>query len=108
MEGQFIWHVLPGASTIEIKKRVQKHLNWRNPESFDQRIIFMSLFHDIAWRKKVNTETCLRSDKEVTAFPAQHKPGRWCFWEAASENTWWNDNLQPTSEKMIDCRIPDG
>ena len=53
---QFIWPVLPGASTVDIKERVQKHLNGPNPEYSDERIIFMFMFNDIEWIKKDNTE----------------------------------------------------
>ena len=108
MERQFIWHVLPGASTLEIKKHTQKHLNEQNPETSDHRIIFMSLLNDIEWTKKVNTETCLHNAKDVAAFAAQFKPRHWCFVGPASENTWWNEKLQRTSKKMKNCRIADG
>ena len=83
-------------------------LNEQNPESFDHRIIFMFLLNDIGWRKKVNTETCLHSAKDVAAYAAQFKPRQWCFVGPASENTWWNEKLQRTSKKMIYCRIADG
>ena len=32
-EVPFMWHVMPGASTLDIKKRVQTYLNGRNAES---------------------------------------------------------------------------
>ena len=34
-EVQFIWHVLPCASTLDIQKHIQTYLNGRNPESFE-------------------------------------------------------------------------
>ena len=48
-EVQFIWHVVPGVSTIEIAKMCLEYLNGQNPESFDERIMFMSLFNYIGW-----------------------------------------------------------
>ena len=81
-EVQFIWHVLPGASTLDIKKYIRRCLNGQILEPFDERIIFMSLFNDIEWTKKGDTETCSYNAKEVAAFGTQFKP----------ENTWWNGN----------------
>ena len=53
--------MLPGASTLDIKKHIQECFN---SESFDEKIIFMSMFND-----------------------TQLKPGHWCFVGPASENT---------------------
>ena len=64
---QFIWHVLPGASTLHIKKHIQRCVNGQTPKSFDEEITFMSMFNDIDLRKKGNTETCLHNAKEVAA-----------------------------------------
>ena len=85
---QFIWHVLPGVSTIEIKMHIQKHLDWQIPKSFDERIVYMS--KDIEWTKKGNTETCLHNVTEVVAIAALSKPKHWCLLGTASENTWWS------------------
>ena len=46
-EVQFIWHVFPGASPLEIKRHIREHLNVQNPGAFDERIMFMSRFNDI-------------------------------------------------------------
>ena len=54
----FICHVQPGALTLDIEKRIQRYLNGQNPESFDEGIIFMSIFNDIEGTKN-NTKTCL-------------------------------------------------
>ena len=43
-EMQFSWRVLPGAS-IDIKKHIQEYLNSEPPESFDEEIIFKSIFN---------------------------------------------------------------
>ena len=45
-ELQFIWHVLQGASTLHIKTHIQRCVNGQTPESFDEGIIFMSMFND--------------------------------------------------------------
>ena len=67
---QFI-HVLAGASTLAIKKHVQGYLDWQNPESFEEKIILMSMFKDIEWTKKGSKEACLHNATEVSAFVTQ-------------------------------------
>ena len=47
----------------------------QHTDSLENRIIFMSMFNDIGWTKKGNTETCLHKAKEVAAFATQSKPG---------------------------------
>ena len=74
-EVQLIWHVLPGASTHDIKNYFQRYLDGQNPEFFDERIIFISMFNDIEWTLRSSTETCLPNAKEVEAFAATFKPG---------------------------------
>ena len=64
-EVQLIWHVLPGASTIDTKKHIQRYVNGQTPESLHERIIFISMFNDSERTKKSNTETCVHSAKEV-------------------------------------------
>ena len=35
-EAQFVWHVLPGASTLDIKKPIQRYVNREIPEFLDE------------------------------------------------------------------------
>ena len=67
-EIQFVWHVLPGASTIDTNKLVQSRLNGLDPQLFEERIVFLSMFNDIDWTIKVKTEICLHNAKGVAAF----------------------------------------
>ena len=53
------WHVLPGASTKQIKKYIQENFNGQIQESFYERILSMSLSTGIEWTEKGNTDTCL-------------------------------------------------
>ena len=62
-------------------------LNGTTPEFFnDRRIIFMSLFNDINWAKKGNTEIGMDNAEEVVAFATQFKPGHWCFFWTGNSN----------------------
>ena len=45
-EVRLIWLVLPGASTIQIKKDNQEYLNGQTPESTDETIIVISVFYE--------------------------------------------------------------
>ena len=74
------------------RSTVPRYLSRQNPESFDERIIFTSMFKHTEWTKEGNTETCLHNAKEVTTCATEFKPGHWCFLGPASENTWWNAN----------------
>ena len=104
---QFIWHGLPGASTLEIKKDIQKYLNGQNPESFDGKIIFMSMFNDIEWTKKGSTETCLRDAKEVAAYATQFKPE--LVLPGARVRKYVRERALPrSSRKMRYCRVVHG
>ena len=91
-EVQFIWHVLPGASAIDIKRNFQKYLNGQNPESLHERI---------------NTENCLHTSKEVAAFATQFKPGHWCFLARVRKYV-VERKFQRTSRILRCCRIADG
>ena len=62
----------------------------------------MSMFNDIEWRKKGNTEKCLHNATEVDAFATKFKPVHWCFLEPASESAWWNAN---STEPQGKCDI---
>ena len=94
-EVQFIWHISP---TLDIKKRIQKYLNWQHPESCGSYSCLCSSTtlkeKETQFRKFFsNTETCLlHGAKDVAACATQFKPGHWCFQGPASENTWWNGN----------------
>ena len=74
-------------------------LDRQTPESFDERIMLMSVLNAIEWTKKGNTEACLPNAKEVAAFATQFKPGHWCFLRPASENTCWNENSNELKRK---------
>ena len=49
------------------------------PEQFNDKIIFMSMYNDIAWEEKGNTANYARR------FPR----GRWSFWGRGSGKKWY-------------------
>ena len=47
---EFEWNIFPGFSTLELVREIQKFMsNMGEPEQFQGRIIFMSMFGDIIW-----------------------------------------------------------
>ena len=58
---EFDWNILPGRTSLQILQRIQSDLQGRNiePEKFEDRIIFMSMFNDIDWTAKGNEEKCI-------------------------------------------------
>ena len=47
---EFEWNIFPGFSTLELVREVQKFMsNMGEPEQFQGRIIFMSMFNGIIW-----------------------------------------------------------
>ena len=47
---EFEWNIFPGFTTLQLIREVQKFMNKMDePEQFQGRIIFMSMFNDIIW-----------------------------------------------------------
>ena len=54
---EFQWNVFQGHTTMELPKEIQMKMATRGirPEEFEDPIIFMSMFNDIDWTKKGNS-----------------------------------------------------
>ena len=59
------------------------------PEQFEGRIIFMSLYNDSKWRKRVNTEKCETNSVTVANNARRFLLGRWSFLGPGSEKNWY-------------------
>ena len=64
MDGEPIeieWNIFPGLTSLEILQEIQEDVQDRNiePEDFEDRIIFMSMFNNIEWIQRGNSETCI-------------------------------------------------
>ena len=62
MQTEFEWKIFPGFTTLDILEEIQNCMKEQQcePEQFKDRIIFMSMFNDIAWREKENAEKCIK------------------------------------------------
>ena len=54
MQTEFEWKMLPGFTTLDILEEIQKIMEGVQcePEQFNDRIIFMSMYNDIVWGEK--------------------------------------------------------
>ena len=58
------------------------------PEQFQGRIFFMSMFNDIIWRIKDNEQECIANATLVSVFAKRFPAGRWSFFGPGSEKKW--------------------
>ena len=64
---EFECNIFPGFSTLELVREVQKFMSkMGEPEQFQGRIIFMSLFNDIIWGYKDNETECIANSTLVS------------------------------------------
>ena len=57
---EFEWKNVPGFTTLGILEEIQNLMTELQcePEHFKGRITFLSMYNDIVWRERGNTETC--------------------------------------------------
>ena len=58
--------------------------------SFEDRIIFMSMFNDTIWRK--HDQNCISNAEQVKDYVMKFKPGHWTFLGPGSETRWCGDS----------------
>ena len=63
------WNIFPGFTTLQLVDKVQEFMNkMGDPEQFQGRIIFMSMFNDIIWRSTDNERECIANATLVSLF----------------------------------------
>ena len=77
--------MFPGFTT-EIQK-IMTELQ-REPEQFKDRIIFMSMYNDIVWEERGNTEECEKISFVVANYARRFPLGRRSFLGPGSEKKW--------------------
>ena len=66
---EFEWNIFPGFTTLQLINKVQKFMsNMGEPERFQGRIIFMTMFNDILWRNEDNEKECTANFTLVCLF----------------------------------------
>ena len=59
------------------------------PEQFKGRVIFMSMYNDIVWGERRNTEKCIMNSDTVANYARRFLLGRWSFLGPGSEKKWY-------------------
>ena len=87
---EFEWNIFPGLTSLEILQKIQKDLQNQNiePVSFEERIIFMSMFNDIDWTKRGNSERCTSNSEHVKSYAERFSRGHWTFLGPGDEKKW--------------------
>ena len=87
---EFEWNIFPGFNTLELVREVQKFMSkMGEPEQFQGRIIFMSMFNDIIWGNEDNETECIANSTLVSLFAERFPAGRWSFLGTGSETKWY-------------------
>ena len=58
------------------------------PEKYTDRIIFTSVYNDIEWREKGNTERCEYNSQTAANYARRFPRGRWSFMGLGTEKKW--------------------
>ena len=97
---EFEWNMFPGFTTLQLVQEVQKFMNkMSDPEQFQGRIIFMSMFNDIVWRIQDNEKECIADAALVSVFAKRFPAGHWSFFRPGSETKWYSThNGRPQGE----------
>ena len=78
---------IPGFTTLGILEETQKMMTELQcePEQFKGMIIFMSMYNDIVWGGRGNTEKCFMNSVTVANYARRFLLGRWSFF---GPNAW--------------------
>ena len=83
--------VFPGIITLGLLEKIQSLMRDQQcePEHFKDRIIFMSMYNDITWRGKGNTERFENNPQTVSEKARKFPRGHSSFLEPGSEKKWY-------------------
>ena len=81
MPTEFEWKIFPGFTTLGLLEETQKFMEdlQCEPEQFNDRIMFMSMYNDIAWGEQGNTERCEYNSRTIANYARRFPRGRWSF-----------------------------
>ena len=67
MPSEFEWKIFPGITALGLLEKIQKLMTdpQCETEQFNDRIIFVSMYNDIAWREKKETQNNVNMLKMV-------------------------------------------
>ena len=105
---EFEWTISSGLTILELVREVQKFMSKMDePEQFQGRIIFMSMFKDIIWWNQDNETECIANSTHVSLFAKWFPAGLWSFLGLGLEIQWYSTNKKKTMRKMGSSRCID-
>ena len=74
---------------MDILHEIQADLQGKHvtPENFRDRIIFMSMFNDIALEKKDFEDSCTLTSRKIKEYASKFNDGHWAFLGLGEERT---------------------
>ena len=88
---EFQWNIFPGFTSLEIQEDLQDRDI--EPEEFEDRIFFMSMFNYIEWTKRGNSEKCISNSEQVNMYAKRFPRGHWTFLGPAGDEKKWYGTL---------------
>ena len=88
---EFEWKIFQGFTTFGLLEQIQEFMKERqcDPEQFESKIIFMSMFKGIVWGEKENAKKCKSKSHEVANYARRFPRGHWSFLGPGSEKKWY-------------------
>ena len=76
---EFEWKIFPGFTSWQILQEIQRDLARKNiqPKEFKDRIVFLSMFNDIGWKK--SDDNCTSNVEKVKNYAMKFSQGHWTF-----------------------------
>ena len=98
---EFEWINFRGFTTLGILTEIQKMMAELKcePEQFQGRIIFTSMFNDITWRTPGHEEQCLANSINVATHANRFPFGCWSYLGLGCEKKWYGTHVnKPNGE----------
>ena len=89
---EFEWKNFRGFTALTVLQQIQKDMQNKNipPEKFEDRIIFMSMFNGLLWKK--HDQNCISNAEQVKDYVKKFKSGHWTFLGPGSGTRWCGDS----------------
>ena len=87
---EFEWKIIPGFTTLGILEEIQNIIieSQCESEQSEGRIIFMSMYNDIIWGERGNTEKCIMNSVTVANYALRFPRGHCSFLGPGSMKKW--------------------
>ena len=101
------WKNFPGFTSLQILAEIQTRMSEIKcePEHFQGRIIFMSMYNDIVWGEKGNRETCIANSFMVSEYARKFAQGHWSFLGPGTEKKWYGTHENKPNGEWDDVAL---